>query len=100
MLIFCEINMKAFFVSVSLVRENLREFRENKKHMIRISAVSQNGSAVEDGFEWEWIFGHSVKAISSPAVRSPWWYLLFKMLMCHSLLVLCLTLNDAGFLVS
>ena len=48
---FCEINIKAFFVSISLVRENLREVRENKKHIIRTSAVSQNGSAVEDGFD-------------------------------------------------
>ena len=23
-------------------------------------------------WEWEWIFGHSVKAISSPGIRSPW----------------------------
>ena len=38
-------------MSVSLVRENLREFRENKKHIIQISAVSQNGSAVVDGFD-------------------------------------------------
>ena len=42
---------ESFFVSVSHVRENLREFRENKKHIIRTSAVSKNGSDVEDGFD-------------------------------------------------
>ena len=45
-------NCSAFFVSVSLVRENLREFKKkNEKHILRTSAVSQNGSAVEDGFD-------------------------------------------------
>jgi hypothetical protein len=29
-------------------------------------------------WEWEWIFGRAVKAISSPGVRSPWWELLAK----------------------
>ena len=28
--------------------------------------------AVPNNWEWEWIFGPAVMAISSPAVRSPW----------------------------
>ena len=39
-------------------------------------------------WEWEWIFGRSVKAISSPGVRSPWIKPFFDMAIWQQFLVI------------
>ena len=46
-------------------------------------------------WEWEWIFGHAVKAISSLGIRSPWssskdcpWFMSPNLLVCVACLVL------------